>query len=327
MALPTALPDALPDALPTASPAMWPAMLSALLLALLPAASASAQTDVATVYAVGDIALCSDHDPRWSGAFDTAAVLASALASDPAAVVLTLGDHTYPRGAATEFANCYAPTWGRFKARTWPTPGNHEYYTAQAAPYFAYFGARAGSGHYRLVLGSWRVYSLNSNLKGAADAAQLAWLRTQLEQDQRSDRSAPAAAAAPCTLAFWHHPLYSSGGHGNVATMRAAWELLQAAGAELVLSGHDHDYERFAPQDSQGRPDPRGLRQFVVGTGGAYPTPFLWPRAHSEVRDASRNGVLRLRLEPGAYSWEFLEATEPSLPNASPPDRGSARCH
>lgn len=279
------------------------------------------ETAVQTVYAVGDIARCSHPDPRWSGAADTAAVVAAGLAADPHAVVLTLGDHTYPRGTAAEFANCYEPTWGRFKARTWPAPGNHEYYTKDAAPYFAYFGERAGHGYYSLRLGAWRIYSLDSNLSGAAQARQLAWLRQALAQD------AGAGATAPCTLAFWHHPLYSSGGHGSVPTMRAAWALLREAGAELVLSGHDHDYERFAPQDAHGRFDPQGVRQFVAGTGGAYPTPFLLPLANSETRDASRNGVLRLRLAPGRYDWEFLEATPPQLPNASPPDHGSAACH
>ncbi|MBD8532859.1 metallophosphoesterase [Massilia sp. CFBP 13647] len=285
-----------------------------------PAASADAP-DIQTVYAVGDIARCKHPDPRWSGAADTAAVVGAGLAADPQAVVLTLGDHTYPRGTAAEFAGCYDPTWGRFKERTWPSPGNHEYYTKDAAPYFAYFGERAGRGYYSLRLGQWRIYSLDSNLKGAAQARQLAWLKDELAHE-------PAAGAvAPCTLAFWHHPLYSSGGHGSVPTMRAAWVLLQQAGAELVLSGHDHDYERFAPQDAHGNADLRGLRQFVVGTGGAYPTPFLRWRANSETRDASRNGVLRLRLYAGGYDWEFLEATPPQLPNASPPDRGSARCH
>ncbi|WP_229425265.1 metallophosphoesterase [Massilia sp. Se16.2.3] len=214
------------------------------------------------------------------------------------------------------------PHRGRFSDRTWPAPGNHEYYTKDAAPYFAYFGARAGRGYYSLQLGAWRVISLDSNLAPGAHAAMLAWLKEELA-------GAPAAAGAepPCTLAFWHHPLYSSGGHGSVPKMREAWALLHAAGAELVLSGHDHDYERFAPQDADGRRDPGGIRQFVVGTGGAYPTPFLRLAAHSETRDASRNGVLRLRLYPGGYDWEFPEATAPQLPNPSPPDHGSGRCH
>ena len=284
-------------------------------------AQAAPEPAVQTVYAVGDIARCPHPDTRWTGAADTAAVVAAGLAADPQAVVLTLGDHTYPRGTAAEFANCYGPTWGRFKERTWPSPGNHEYYTKGALPYFAYFGARAGRGYYSLTLGSWRIYSLDSNLRGAAQETQLAWLKDELARDPR------AGAAPPCTLAFWHHPLYSSGGHGSVPAMRAAWMLLQDAGAELVLSGHDHDYERFAPQDADGRHDPRGPRQFVVGTGGAYPTPFLRIRKNSETRDASRNGVLRLRLFAGGYDWEFLEATPPQLPNPSPPDHGSGRCH
>ncbi len=271
------------------------------------------------VYAAGDIARCAHPDPRWSGAADTAAVVAYGLAADPQAVVLTLGDHTYPRGTAREFADCYDPTWGRFKDRTWPTPGNHEYYTKGAPPYFAYFGARAGRPErswYSLDLGSWRVISLDSNLAPAAHAAQLDWLREELKDNPRR-----------CTLAFWHHPLYSSGGHGSVPKMRDAWALLHAAGAELVLSGHDHDYERFAPQDAHGKHDPRGMRQFVVGTGGAFATPFLLFEKHSETRDASRNAVLRLQLREDGYDWELLEATPPELPNASPPDHGSAACH
>lgn len=291
------------------------------LLALAPAVQAApVQTPpVQTVFAAGDIARCAHPDPRWSGAADTAAVVAYGLAADPQAVVLTLGDHTYPRGTAREFADCYDPTWGRFKDRTWPTPGNHEYYTKGALPYFAYFGERAGRPErswYSLDLGSWRVISLDSNLAPAFHAAQLDWLRKELENNPRR-----------CTLAFWHHPLYSSGGHGSVPTMRDAWALLHAAGAELVLSGHDHDYERFAPQDAHGKRDPRGMRQFVVGTGGAFATPFLLFEQHSETRDASRNAVLRLQLREDGYDWELLEATPPGLPNASPPDHGSAACH
>lgn len=282
-----------------------------------------------TVFAAGDIARCRHPDPRWSGAADTAAVVAAGLAQDPAAVVLTLGDHTYPRGTGAEFADCYDPTWGRFKDRTWPSPGNHEYYTKGAAPYFAYFGERAGRGYYSLKLGHWLVISLDSNLPPAPHAAQLAWLKEELARHAApGPETASATPVKPCTLAFWHHPLYSSGGHGSVPKMKDAWELLHAAGAELVLSGHDHDYERFAPQDAHGRLDTAGgLRQFVVGTGGAYATPFLRIRANSEARDASRNAVLRLRLYAGGYDWELLEATPPSLPNASPPDRGSSRCH
>jgi 3',5'-cyclic AMP phosphodiesterase CpdA len=270
-----------------------------------------------TVYAAGDIARCASPDPAYSVAADTAATVAAGLAQDPQAVVLALGDLTYPRGAAKEFSDCYGPTWGRFKNRTWPAPGNHEYYTPGAKPYFAYWGARAGRGYYSFELGTWHIISLDSNLAPAQHAAQLDWLRADL-----------AAHPARCTLAYWHHPLYSSGGHGSVPKMRDAWKLLYDAGAELVLSGHDHDYERFAPQDADGRLDPaRGIRQFVVGTGGAYPTPFLLTVAHSEVRDSNRTGVLRLQLYAGGYGWEFVESTRLSSFGVAPPDRGSAACH
>jgi 3',5'-cyclic AMP phosphodiesterase CpdA len=284
--------------------------------ASLNAAAASPDQGI-TVYAAGDIARCAYRDPAYSGAADTAATVAAGLAQDPLAVVLALGDLTYPNGAMKEFTDCYAPTWGRFKDRTWPAPGNHENYTPGATPYFAWWGKRAGRGYYSFDLGGWHIVSLDSNLAPPQHAAQLDWLRADL-----------AAHPARCTLAYWHHPLYSSGGHGSIPKMRDAWQLLYAAGAELVLSGHDHDYERFAPQDADGRLDPtHGIRQFVVGTGGAYPTPFLFTVAHSEVRDSNRTGVLRLRLYAGGYGWDFVESTRVSSFGIAPPDHGSAACH
>ncbi|TFW35759.1 metallophosphoesterase family protein [Massilia horti] len=268
-----------------------------------------------TIYAAGDIARCQHPDARFAGASDTAAIVAGGLAADPGAVVLTLGDSTYPVGAASEFANCYEPTWGRFKERTWPAPGNHEYYTPKAAPYFAYFGARAGKGYYSFELGSWHVVSLNSNLGPLEHAAQLAWLREDLELHP-----------ARCTLAYWHHPLFSSGWHGSIPTMRAAWDLLYRFGAEIVLSGHDHVYERFAPQDAKGSFDgEQGIRQFVVGTGGAFPTPFKWAIANSEVRDATGFGVLRLTLLDDGYEWQYVPAGQ--RPAGAQPDHGKASCH
>ncbi|MEO7494377.1 MAG: metallophosphoesterase, partial [Massilia sp.] len=288
------------------------------------AATIAATTSIApiaasavTVYAAGDIAQCGRSGAAWSGAAATADLVAAGLAADPQAVALVLGDVAYPRGTQADFATCYEPTWGRFKARTLPAPGNHEYATAGAAGYFGYFGAAAQQGYYSVQLGSWRLISLDSNLAPPAQAAQLAWLEADL-----------AAHPSACTLAYWHHPLYSSGGHGNVDIMRAAWRLLQRAGAELVLSGHDHDYERFAPQDADGNADPaRGVRQFVVGTGGAFLTPFLRLRAHSEWRDNSRTGVLKLQLDEGRYRWEFLEAHYDGFANGPAPDRGSGVCH
>ncbi len=288
---------------------------AALLLTALPAAACHAQTY--TVYAAGDIALCGKLAPARTGAADTAEVVEMGLAQTPHAAVLLLGDIVYQRATMAEFRHCYDPTWGRLKARTLPAPGNHEYYTPGAAGYFAYFGKLAGPGYYRVQLGAWQVYSLDSNLAGAAQDAQLAWLAREL-----------ATHPSACTLAYWHHPLYSSGWHGSYTNMRAAWQLLQDAGAEVVLAGHDHVYERFAPQDAQGRrDDARGMRQFVVGTGGSYHTPFRWPLAHSEMRDNSRFGVLRLKLHATGYDWQFLEARYDGLPNGQEPDRGSAVCH
>jgi acid phosphatase type 7 len=285
-------------------------------------AQAAADTDTAayTVYAAGDIARCKHPDPRWSGAA-TARLVEPLLRANPRSAVLSLGDHTYPYGRAAEFENCYHPTWGRFRERTWPTPGNHEYATPGAAPYFAYFGDRAkpqGKSWYSLRLGSWLVVSLDSNLEGAAHAEQIDWLRDTLAREK-----------AACTLAFWHHPLYTSGGHfREQGRLRDAFALLHAAGAELVLSGHDHDYERFAPQDADGRLDrARGVRQFVVGTGGAYATPFLQFTPNSEVREASYDGVLELRLLDGAYAWRFLPADPSRVPAGATPDHGRGNCH
>ncbi|MES3023740.1 MAG: metallophosphoesterase [Pseudomonadota bacterium] len=269
------------------------------------------------VYAAGDIAMCNGRDARHSGAAATAELIAKRLAHEPQARVLLLGDNVYGGGTEALFNSCFGPTWGRFKERIHPAPGNHEYIMPGAQGYFAYFGAAAGPGHYSVTMGNWRLYSLDSNLRGAAHAAQLDWLRREL-----------ARAPSRCTLAFWHHPLYSSGGHGNYGTMRGVWELLHQHGAEIVLSGHDHDYERFAPQDANGKLDKAGgIRQFVAGIGGAYRTPFLLPRANSERRDASRTGVLRLSLNDDGYEWELLEASYDGFPNGPEPDKGKGGCH
>ena len=282
-----------------------------------PEPATAASEKIYTVYAAGDIAYC-DHKPALiSDANDTAKVVETGLAASRDAAVLLLGDNVYQRGTAKEFRDCYDPTWGRFKARTFPSPGNHEYATPGAKGYFDYFGAAAGRGYYSVDLGAWHVVSLDSNLKGAAHEAQLAWLRQDL-----------AASGARCTLAYWHHPLYSSGWHGSIPKMRAAWDILHRAGAELVLAGHDHTYERFAPQDADGKLDAaRGIRQFVVGTGGAYYTPFKFPIENSEMRDNSRFGVLKLVLRDASYEWEFLEASYDGFPNGQPPDRGAGKCH
>ncbi|HYD96635.1 MAG TPA: metallophosphoesterase [Noviherbaspirillum sp.] len=268
-----------------------------------------------TVFAAGDIAECKTIRPEDSGAAKTAALIEAGLAADPGAAVLTLGDNTYPVGLLGEFTDCYEPTWGRFKARTFPSPGNHDYYTPRADGYYSYFGAAAGPdrrGYYSFKLGSWHVISLNSYLKPDAHRAQLAWLKDELARNR-----------ARCTLAYWHHPVFSSGGHGNDARMLEAWKMLYEAGADLVLASHDHDYERFAPQDAQGRHDEeRGIRSFVVGTGGAKLTPLRFRKLNSDVSDNSTLGVLKLVLKDAGYEWEFL-----AVEKASFSDAGVALCH
>lgn len=267
------------------------------------------------VFAAGDIADCGPHPPEHSGAARTAALVEAQLARDGSAVVLTLGDHTYPVGRPAEFTDCYHPTWGRFKSRTFPAPGNHEYRTPGASGYFDYFGDAAGPGrrgYYSFRLGTWHVVSLNSNLRPPEHAAQLAWLKADLERHP-----------SPCTLAFWHHPRYSSGGHGNNGRMADVWEVLQAAGADVALTSHDHDYERFVPQNAHGRrDDARGIRQFVAGTGGAALTPFWFPKFNSEATDNSVHGVLKMVLRETGYEWTFLPVDGGGFT-----DRGAALCH
>ncbi|WP_420475959.1 metallophosphoesterase family protein [Noviherbaspirillum sp. ST9] len=269
----------------------------------------------ASLYAAGDIASCQSIRPEDSGAAKTAAIISAGLASDQDAIVLTLGDNSYPVGRLSEFEECYAPTWGQFKQRTRPSPGNHDYYTPYSAGYYTYFGDAAGPGrrgYYSFTHGGWRIISLNSYLKPAEHNMQIAWLKDELARNP-----------AKCTLAFWHHPLYSSGGHGNDKRMQEAWAILHAAGAEIVLAAHDHNYERFAPQDAEGRRDAdHGIRQFVVGTGGAELTPIRFRRFHSEVSDNSTHGVLKLVLKQAGYEWEFLPVEKGGFT-----DRGAALCH
>ena len=304
-----------------------PALLCAALLCALPGfarAPPLIQTGrPVTVYAAGDIADCRYRIPAASGAAATAGLIDAGLAADPDAQVLTLGDHTYPVGLLVEFDDCYAPTWGRFKERTWPTPGNHEYYTPDAPGYYTYFGARAAQehgGYYSVQLGKWHVISLNSMLDGAEFDAQLAWLRSDLAQH-----------STLCTLAFWHHPRYSSGGHASNPYLAPVWGALVEGGVELALVAHDHDYERFAPQDAQGvRDDERGMRQFVVGTGGAMLTPMRFAAANSETSNNASHGVLRLDLFDTGYAWEFLAVGQEDEYHSGGPgytDRGVANCH
>ncbi|HEX7648853.1 MAG TPA: metallophosphoesterase [Noviherbaspirillum sp.] len=268
-----------------------------------------------TVYAAGDVADCKKRPPKESAAAKTAALIEAGLEREKDAAVLMLGDATYPIGMPEEFENCYQPTWGRFKQRTYPTPGNHEYYTPEAIGYYGYFDNIAGPGrrgYYSVDIGTWHVISLNSNLKPTQNQAQLEWLKEDLDRNK-----------AHCTLAFWHHAMFSSGGHGSDSRMEQAWKLLAAAGADVVLSGHDHDYERFVPKDADGkRDDAHGMREFVVGTGGAKLTPLTLQRSGSAVSDNSTYGVLKLTLKQQGYEWEFLPVDAGGFK-----DHGAALCH
>ncbi|HZS00422.1 MAG TPA: metallophosphoesterase [Chloroflexota bacterium] len=284
------------------------------------AASAAAPSTLAPALAADPVA----DDPVLVGAGDIAACgegseATAALLDRIPGTVVTLGDNAYGSGTAEEYARCYEPTWGRHKARTRPAPGNHDYMTASAAPYFAYFGERAGAprqSYYSYDLGAWHIVALNSNCDevGGCEAGspQERWLRVDL-----------AAHPAACTLAYWHHPRFSSGEHGNNRAVQPFWQALYDAGADVALAGHEHFYERFAPQDPAGAADPaRGIRQFTVGTGGASLYQFGVVRPNSEVRSAESFGVLKLTLGSQGYQWEFVAADgKPSK------DRGSAACH
>lgn len=272
-----------------------------------PAATATAiSQDTVVLVGAGDIADCtSDGDEQ------TALLLDSISGT-----VFTTGDNAYSSGTDSQFARCYAPSWGRQKARTRPAPGNHDYRTADAGPYFAFYGVQAGDsgrGYYSYNLGAWHIVSLNSNIDMKAGSEQERWLQTDL-----------AATQARCVLAYWHHPRFSSGTeHGSLAKTAPLWQALYDHGAEVALAGHEHNYERFAPQTASGAADSaRGLREFVVGTGGADHYPFGPPIANSEVRNGDTWGVLKLTLLPDSYRWRFVPVSGKTFT-----DSGSATCH
>jgi hypothetical protein len=237
----------------------------------------------------------------------------------PAAALL-LGDIQYESGTLSDFNTFYNPTWGVHNAIARPAPGNHEYQTSGAAGYFDYYngnGVQTGArseGWYSFNLGAWHIVSLNSNCASVggcgAGSAQEVWLRADL-----------AANPAECTLAYWHHPRFSSGQHGNDAITQALWQALYDFGADLILAGHDHNYERFAPQTATGVADARGIRSFVVGTGGKELRSLSTVRANSQLRDASSLGVLKLTLHPTSYDWQFVP-----IPGHTLSDIGSAAC-
>jgi hypothetical protein len=262
--------------------------------------------------AAGDIADCN-HDGD-----EQTALLVEAVSG----MVATLGDNVYESGTAEEFATCFAPSWGRFKDRIRPSPGNHEYETPGAQPYYEYFGpaaGEAGKGYYSYDLGAWHIVALNSNCQDVPggcgpDSPQVQWLQEDL-----------ATHPSQCSLAYWHHPFYSSGDYGSHVPMRYLWQVLVDHGVDVVLSGHEHSYERFAPQDGNGNLDTAsGIVQFVVGTGGRETRSF--PRGNPEPNSLVRNdetfGVLELTLHPDHYEWSFL-----GVPGSTFTDTGNALCY
>ena len=244
----------------------------------------------------------------------------AALVAERPGIVFTLGDNAYERGSSEEFRDCFGSSWGRVKDRIeLPVPGNHEYETRDAAGYKEYFGERAvrdGATWYSVDLGQWHVVVLDSTcdrVEGGCgpDSAQLAWLRDDL-----------ASSDARCTLALFHHPRFSSGDHGSDENVAPFWDALYAAGADLVLNGHEHDYERFAPQDPAGNADDaRGIMQLIVGTGGAELRDFDDPVANSRVRSSLAYGVIELRLQQHGWRWQF-HPTDGSFADA-----GTGTCH
>jgi len=267
----------------------------------------------AVLVGAGDIAVCDTPG---------AEITARLIEQMPGAAVFTAGDNTNELSTdPASLQKCFDPTWGRFKERIRPAPGNHDYFFEGASDYFAYFGAAAGTpgqGWYSYDLGGWHIVVLNSEcdqVGGCQDGSpQETWLKADL-----------AAHPALCSLAIWHRPRFSSGFHGSNPVTQDLWKDLYAAGAELVISGHDHDYERFAPMDANGNPDPaQGIMQFVVGTGGV-PGPEVIRPTHadnSQVIITGVYGVLVLSLGPDGYGWTFM-----SEPGKMESDEGWRGCH
>jgi hypothetical protein len=264
----------------------------------------------------GDIASCKSIE----GAIATAKIIEQIPGT-----VFAAGDLAYEKGSAEEFINCYDKTWGRFKDRTRPTPGNHEYYTKTGAPYFAYWGVQAvpaGKSYYSFDLGSWHIIALNTN----CNAPGVGGCTTGSEQEQWLKKDLIAHADA-CIAAYGHHALYSSGvlkNHALHPELRPLWQDLYNAHADLILAGHEHSYERFAPQDPNGNSDAKnGIREIVVGTGGRSHDPLGFPIPNSEIRNADSFGVLKLTLSPGKYRWEFI----PVDAEGGFRDSGEGYCH
>jgi acid phosphatase type 7 len=279
----------------------------------------------AVVAAAGDIA-CDPSDPNYHGGSGTSTACRMRYTSDILVnggfdAVLALGDEQYDSGSLSDFNTSYDPTWGRVKSITYPVLGNHEYGQSGASGYFDYFGNRAGDpgqGYYSFDLAAWHIIAINSNcdrISGGCgtDSPQERWLEADL-----------AAHSNACTLAMWHHGRFSSGHEGDNTIMQAMWKDLVDADAEILLSGHSHDYERFAPQDANGNLDTsNGVRQFIVGTGGAFFTGLGTSfDDNSQAHQNDTYGILKLTLRPGAYDWQFVPEAGKSYT-----DSGTTACH
>ena len=272
--------------------------------------------ETAVLVGAGDIASCKNLE----GSRATAALIEQIPGT-----VFAAGDLAYEKGSDEDFRSCYGATWGRFKDRTRPALGNHEYgLPGPAKAYFQYWGTRAGpasKGYYSYDLGPWHIVVLNTNCAAegvggcGSGSAQDTWLREDL-----------AAHTNVCTLAYGHHALFSSGifkSHAVHPELKALWQDLYAAHADLILAGHEHSYERFAPQDPDGHADAKnGIREIVVGTGGRSHDLLGFAMTNSEARDWSTYGVIKLTLAPGSYTWEFIPAAGGSFH-----DSGSGTCH
>jgi hypothetical protein len=264
------------------------------------ATSAPTSSGSVVFVGAGDIASCSRSQDGQT----------AQLLDNIAGTVFTTGDNVYPDGTYTEFTNCYDPTWGRHKSRTKPVPGNHDYRTSGASGYFKYFNNIPS--YYAYNLGAWRIYALNSEISVSSTSAQATWLKNDL-----------AANPKQCVLAYWHKPRWASGtNHGSNSAMQTLWQTLYNAGAELVLNGHEHHYERFVQMNASGAAVSSGLREIIVGTGGAALYPFGSPLAASQVRNNTTYGVLKLTLRTTSYDWQFVP-----IAGSSFTDSGSSNCH
>ncbi len=267
----------------------------------------------AVLVGAGDIAGCDSVGDEI-----TAKLVVGVLTQNPGANVFTLGDNVYPNGTSQEFSDCYNPSWGSFKARTHPVPGNHDYNTPNATGYYEYYGAKAGDpskGYYSYNFGAWHIVVVNSNCAAIGGcetgSSQEKWLQNDLK-----------TSPSKCQILMWHHPRFSSGPHGNADFMQDIWKAAIENDVELVLNGHDHTYERFVPMNAAGEPDVNGTTQIVVGSGGISHYAFVGQKPNRASANADTYGVLKFELAASSYKFEFLHE-----PGKTFTDAGVGTCH